>query len=149
MAGIPLPDRGQPIDITYLYDIVNTINDISNQISDATTDYTTIYTRDSGPQRIQTKGARIIGAYVDIISNDTVTAGSSKSFSFEYTSDFLYPPIAIATVVNRGLSDIGDDVIAVIRTVTTSRVDGIVKFNKNGTVSTSVNLILIGIPTPS
>jgi hypothetical protein len=147
MSGLPLPDRGQPLDVTYLYDIVNTINNISTQISNVKTDNTIIYTRDNGKQEIRTDKARIIGAYVDIINNDTVTAGTSKSFSFDYSSDFKYPPIATATVVNRGLSDIGDDIIVTIRTVTTSRIDGIVKFNKSGTVSTTVNLLIIGVPS--
>lgn len=149
MAGLPLPDRGQPLDITYIYQIVNEINNISNQISDATTDYTTIYTRSNGPQRVQTKAARIIAGYVDIVTNENVTAGTTKSFTFEYTSDFLYPPIATATVVNTGLSDVGDDVTAIIRTVTTSTVTGVVKFNKSGNLSTTVNVMVIGIPTPS
>jgi hypothetical protein len=149
MPGLPLPDRGQPIDITYMYQIVNEINNISNQISDATTDYTTIYTRSNGPQKIQTKAARIIAGYVDIVTNETVTAGTTKLFTFQYASDFLYPPVAMATVVNTGLSDIGDDVVAIIRTVTTSTVTGIVKFNKSGNVSTTVNIMVIGIPTPS
>jgi hypothetical protein len=50
-------------------------------------------------------------------------------------------------VVNRGTSSIGDDVTVVIRSITTSRIEGIVKFNKAGQVTTSVNITAIGIPT--
>lgn len=146
--AIPLPDRGQPIDVTYIYEIVNEINNISNTISNATRDYTIINTRDNGQQSVRTQGARIIGGFVDIVSGVQVEAGTSKNWTFNYNSDFAYPPVAIATVVNRG-SDVGDDVIAVINTTSTSAVNGIVKFNKSGILTISVNVLVIGIPTPS
>lgn len=147
MAKIPLPDRGQPLDVTYIYQIANAINEVSNEVSSATYNYTTISTRDAGNQAIQTRAAKIIGAFVDITNNDSVTAGTTKPFYYTYDADFKYPPIVTATVVNRGTSDIGDDITVVIRSVTTSRIDGIVKFHSSGNVSTSVNLIAIGIPT--
>lgn len=146
MAKIPVPDRGQPLDVTYIYQIANAINEVSNEISSATYNYTTISTRDAGNQTIQTRAAKVIGAYVDIATNETVTAGITKPFYYTYPSDFKYPPIVTATVVNRGTSDIGDDVTVVIRSVTTSRIDGVVKFNSAGQVTTSVNLLVIGIP---
>jgi len=147
MAKIPLPDRGQPLDVTYIYQIANAINDVSNEISSATYNYTTISTRDAGNQVIQTRAARIIGGYVDITTNDQVTAGDTKPWSFSYSSDFKYPPIATATVINRGTSDVGDDVTVVIRSITTSRIEGIVRFNTGGQATTSVNILAIGIPT--
>ena len=147
MAKIPLPDRGQPLDVTYIYQIANAINDVSNEISSATYNYTTISTRDAGPQVIQTRAARIIGGYVDIVNSEDVTAGTTKPWSLAYSSDFKYPPIATATVINRGTSDYGDDVTVVIKSITTSRIEGIVKFNRTGQVTVSVNVLAIGIPT--
>jgi hypothetical protein len=147
MAKIPLPDRGQPLDVTYIYQLANSINEISNEISSATYNYTTIGTRDAGDQVIQTRAARIVAGFIDIVNNETVTAGSTKQFSFTYSSDFKYPPVVTATVVNRGNSDIGDDITVVLRRVTTSRVEGVVRFNSSGQVTTSVNLTAIGIPT--
>lgn len=147
MAKIPLPDRGQPLDVTYIYQMANAINEVSNEISSATYNYTTVSTRDAGNQVIQTRAARIIAGYVDIVTSESVTAGTTKPFSFSYPSDFKYPPIATATVVNRGTSDIGDDVTVVIRSITTSRIEGIVKFNSSGQVTTTVNITAVGIPT--
>lgn len=149
MAKIPLPDRGQPLDVTYIYQIANAINEVSNEISSATYNYTSVLTRDAGNQVIQTRAARVVAGFVDVVTNASVTAGQTKEFSFSYSSDFKYPPIVTATVVNRGASSIGDDVTVSIRTVTTSRIDGVVKFNapESGQVSTTVNIIAIGIPT--
>jgi len=147
MAKIPLPDRGQPLDVTYIYQMANAINEMSNEVSSATYNYTTISTRDAGNQVTQTRAARVIGGFVDITTNDQVSAGDTKPWSFSYSADFKYPPIATATVVNRGTSDVGDDVTVVIRSVTTSRIEGIVRFNSGGQATTSVNILAIGIPT--
>lgn len=147
MAKIPLPDRGQPLDVTYIYQMANAINEVSNEISSATYNYTTISTRDVGEQVIQTRASRIVAGYIDIVTNESVTAGTTRPFSFSYPSDFKYPPIATATVVNRGASNVGDDVTVVIRSITTSRIEGVVKFNSAGQVTTTVNITAIGIPT--
>jgi hypothetical protein len=147
MAKIPLPDRGQPLDVTYIYQIADAINQVSNEVSSATYNYTTVSTRDAGDQIIQTRAAKILAGYIDITNNESVTAGTTKPFTFSYNADFKYPPIATATVVNRGTSDIGDDVTVVIRSITTSRIEGIVKFNSAGQVTTTVNITAIGIPT--
>ena len=42
MAKIPLPERGQPLDVTYIYQVVDTLNTLSTQVSDATYNYTDI-----------------------------------------------------------------------------------------------------------
>ena len=58
MSKIPLPDRGQPLDVTYIYQIANAINDLSNSISSATDSYTSIQTLDAGIQSIKTSQAK-------------------------------------------------------------------------------------------
>ena len=31
MAKVPLPERGQPLDVTYIYQLADTLNDLSTQ----------------------------------------------------------------------------------------------------------------------
>ena len=147
MKKISLPDRGQQLDVKYMYQIADTINEISNDISNAKYNYTTVSVRGYEDQVIQTRAAKIVAGFVDITNNESVTAGTTKAFTFSYSADFKYPPIATATVVNRGTSDIGDDVTVVIRSVSTTRVEGVVKFNSAGQVTTTVNIMAVGIPT--
>jgi hypothetical protein len=147
MGKISLPDRGQPLDVTYIYQIANAINEVSNEISSATYNYTTIKTKESGTQTIQTRAARIVAGYVQIPANQSVTQGQTKSFTFSYDSDFKYPPIATATIINEGTSDIGDSVTVLLKSITTSSIEGLVKFNAAGQVSVAINIIAIGIPT--
>jgi hypothetical protein len=146
MAKVPLPERGQPLDVTYIYQLADTINDLSNQVSTATYNYTTIDTINAGKQNIKTSEARIVGGYVEVYNNATVTASSEKSFSYDFPSDFKYQPIATATLVNVGNTPAGQNASVILKVVTTSRVEGIVRFGASGDLSLAVNLIILGIP---
>lgn len=146
MAKVPLPDRGQPLDVTYLYQIANALNDAVDTISTATYNYTSIDTRGIGREDVKNSNAKVYAAYKDIVTNETISSNTTKTFAVDFASEFKYPPIVTATAVNTGTSTIGNDVFAVITSVSTSRVEGIVRFNSSGNVSTSVNIIAIGLP---
>jgi len=146
MAKVPLPERGQPLDVTYIYQLADAVNDLSTQVSSATYNYTTIDTVGAGKQNIKTSEARVIGGYVEVTNNSTVTASSEKTFSYDFPSDFKYAPIVTATPVNFGNTAAGQDISIVLKTITTSQIQGVVKFGIGGTASVAVNLIIVGIP---
>jgi phosphoserine aminotransferase len=146
MARVPLPERGQPLDVTYIYQLADTINDISTEISSATYNYTTVDTLTAGKQSIKTSDTRIIGGYVQIANNSNVNSGNEKTFSYDFPSDFKYAPIATATAVNVGNTPAGRNVSVILNNITTSRVEGVVRFASAGNVSLAVNIIVIGIP---
>jgi hypothetical protein len=146
MAKVPLPERGQPLDVTYIYQLVDTVNDLSTQVSSATYNYTTVDTVSAGKQSVKTSEARLIGGYVEIANNSTVSAGNEKTFSYDFPSDFKYQPIATATLVNVGNTPAGQNASVILKVVTTSRVEGIVRFGASGDLSLAVNLIILGIP---
>ena len=146
MAKVPLPERGQPLDVSYIYQLTNTINELSTQVASATYNYTTIDTVSAGKQSIKTSEARVIGGYVEVANNSTVSAGNEKTCSYDFPSDFKYAPIASATPVNIGNTPAGQNVTVTLKSVTTSRVEGVVRFGASGDLSLVVHLILIGIP---
>ena len=146
MAKVPLPERGQPIDVTYIYELTKAVNDLSAQVSSATYKTTTVDAGTAGPQSVKTSEAKFIGGYVEVANNSTVTAASEKSFSYDFPSDFKYQPIATATPVNIGNTPAGQNVSVILKTVTTSKVEGVVRFGASGDLSLAVNLIIIGIP---
>ena len=146
MAKIPLPERGQPLDVPYIYKLVDTVNQLSTEVSSATYNYTTVDTVSAGKQSVKTSETRIIGGYVEVANNSTVTAASEKSFSYDFPSDFKYQPIATATPVNIGNTPAGQNVSVILKTVTTSKLEGVVRFGASGDLSLAVNLIIIGIP---
>jgi hypothetical protein len=146
MAKVPLPERGQPIDVAYLYQMANGINQLSDQVSSATYNYATIDTASAGPQNVKTSEMRVVGGSITVQNNSTVTASSTKTFTYTFAGDFKYTPIVTATAVNIGKTTAGENVSVVITDITRSSVTGLVRFNTSGDLSTVVNLIIIGIP---
>ena len=143
---IELPERGQPLDVSYIYKLANTVNDLANSISASTYKYVTVDAGSAGKQSVKTADARIIGGYVSVNNNTTVTAAQEKDFSYDFSTDFKYAPIVTATVINTGGTDAGRDMTVILKPPSTNKVEGFVRFNKGGLVTAGVSLIIIGIP---
>jgi hypothetical protein len=150
MAKIPLPERGQPIDVSYIYQITNAVNQISDQVNSAGFNYTTVEVPGIGKQNIKTSESRIIAATVAVTTNSQQTSGSTKAFSYSYNGNFKYPPVATATIVNNNVAgtagNAGDNAVVVLTDINSNSLSGLVRFNASGNVTTSVNLIIVGIP---
>ena len=134
MAKLPLPERGQPLDVTYIYPLADTVNNLSTQVSSASYNYTTIDTASALKQSVKTS------------DNSIVTAATEKSFSYDFVGDFKYPPIVSATIINTGNTSAGANVSVVLKKPTTSRVEGVVRYGANGNLSIDVHLVIVGIP---
>lgn len=145
MAIIPLPERGQPLDLSYVYSLANAVNDLSAQISPSSSKYMTVDTS-VGKQTLRASEAKVVGGLVTVTNNSIVSAGNERTFFYDFTADFKYAPIATATVVNFGDTAAGKDVSVVLTSITNSRIEGLVRFGTSGEVSVSVNLIAIGVP---
>jgi hypothetical protein len=145
MARIPVPERGQPLDLTYIYQVVNAVNELSTELSPSVYKYLTVDTPAAGKQSLRASEARFIAGFQPV-QVTTVNAGNEKTFSYSFPTDFKFAPVVTATLVNIGNTSAGKDVSLVITNVTTSSVDGLIKFNTSGDVSVGVNFIAIGIP---
>ena len=147
MSKIPLPERGQPLDLSYIYQIAQTVNELASQLSPTTARYTSVDTVSAGTQSVRTSDSRIVGGYVTVANNTTTSPDGEGSFSYNF-NDFAYAPIVTATPILIGdtAPESGKDITVVITRVTTNRVEGIVKFNTIGVASVGVNLIAVGIP---
>jgi hypothetical protein len=146
MAKIPLPERGQPLDLSYIYQVATAINDISSEISPSIYKYVSIDTPAAGPQNIRASEARMIAGYMDVATNSNVNSGNEKPFRYAFKTDFKYPPIVTATLINIGNTPAGQNVSVILTNVSTSAAEGVVKFSSSGDLSVGVNLIAIGVP---
>jgi hypothetical protein len=147
MARIPTPDRGQPLDVTYIYQIVEAINDLSSQMSSARYKYASIDTSDGNESTLLTDTKVVAGEQVIYSTLTAVTADSPpKTFSYSFKGEFKYPPIVTATPVLLEGTSAGQDVSVVIQSITNGLVNGFVKFNTGGSVALKVHIIAIGIP---
>lgn len=143
---VRLPNPGQPIDATYLFELANAINKVATQISTSpAAQILTVDTPTAGKQSIKTSEARIIGGYKEVLSN-SVSAGAVVPWEYSFPADFNYPPIVTATPISVAGSDSGSTVSVMIKTVGQNSVTGTVTFAGSGNLTVGLNLILIGIP---
>jgi hypothetical protein len=147
MSKVPLPERGQPIDLAYIYQLASGINDLATQLSPTTNRFTTIDTTSAGRQSVRTSDARIVGGYVTVNNSSSTTPDGEGQFNYNF-SDFAYVPIVTATPIltEDANTQAGKDINVVITRVTTNRVEGVVRFNTIGVTNVGINLIAVGIP---
>jgi len=148
MAKVPLPERGQPLDLTYMYQLATAINDMSSTMSANANNYTTIDIAEKRPEAIKTSDAMIVGGYITVTNAAPNTSGSEKLFTYEFPQNFGYNPIVTATpyAIGDTATTASKDVTLVLTEITPSVVKGIVTFNQTGLSSVGVNLIAVGIP---
>jgi hypothetical protein len=140
---IPLPERGQPIDLNYLYQIANSINNLSNQISTSNT--TSVIDNGINPREdITTNRLRFYATTKNIVVGN-VNTGTSQNWSVDLSPDFLFTPVAVATVQNNTASTAGNNITLVIRNITTSRLEGNILYNASGNIDININVIAIGV----
>jgi hypothetical protein len=149
MAKIPLPERGQPLDLSYIYQLSNAVNELSDEISTSTSRYTSIESASSGMQTVKTSDAKIIGKFVSVTNNSSTSPDGEVEFAYNFDSEFAYAPIVTATpiLIEESPTGSGKDLSVVLTSVTTKRVVGVVRFNQIGVASVGVNLLVVGIPT--
>jgi hypothetical protein len=148
MAKVPLPSRGQPLDLTYIYQLASGINDLASQLSPTSARYTSIdLDENRTTERIRTSDSRIVGGYTVVQYDSTTNPGGQVSFQYQF-SDFAYTPIVTVTPILLGdtTTQAGSNVNVVLTRVTNSLVEGIVSFDTIGTASIGLNLLIIGIP---
>ena len=143
---IPYPERGQPLDVGYIYTIVESLNKLIAQTPISTSKYVTVDVPGIGQQSVKTSDAKIIGGYKEIVNSASKTKGDSVGFSYDFNTSFKYTPIAVATPLNIANTSAGKNVSVVLKTVTTSKVEGVVIFNETGDVTVALNIIVVGIP---
>lgn len=148
MAKVPLPSRGQPLDLTYIYQLASGLNDVAAQLSPTTARYTSIdLDENRRTERVRTSDARIVGGYTTVNFDSTTNPGGQVPFQYSFT-DFAYTPIVTVTPILTGdtTTQAGANVNVVLTRVTNSLVEGIVQFNTIGTASVGLNLLIVGIP---
>lgn len=144
---VPIPERGQPVDLAYLSEIAKGINDLSNEIQGANA--TSII--DNGinlREDLRTNNIRFFATTVTY-SPGKVRANETKDWDVDFSPPFLYVPVVTATVQNnaRGSdSAAGNNIIVTIKNITTGKVDGTIRYNQNGSADITINVIAIGVP---
>lgn len=148
MTTIPTPNRGQPIDSNYLYQIVETVNGLSKTVSTQVANSSIHYDSGSGVnQSVGTANLKVDAGYVNVTKTVKMEdINSEETIPITFSSVFKYPPIVVLTPFPVDASDASKDVTAIITSVSTSGATGILKFKTKGNASVGVNFIAIGTP---
>jgi hypothetical protein len=141
---IPTPDRGQPLDVTYIYKMAQVINELAAEVAPSTYNYSSVNTPEASIQNVKTSDLRIVASYVPIVAGATVSPDKPVPFTFPYSS-FKYTPVVTATPVNVENSPLGNNVSVVITNTTKDSVSGNVYFGASGVLTLNLNIVAIGV----
>lgn len=148
MGQISPPSRGQPLDLSFVYRLVEEVNRISAEVS-PNIQQTEIDTVSAGKQMIRTSDTRIVGGYINVTNSSSTSPDGEGPFTYSFENNFAYVPIVTATpiLIEEGSTESGKDITVVLTKITTSQVQGVVRFNTIGVASVGLNLLAVGIPT--
>ena len=144
--AIDLPAIGQPLDVEYIYQMINEINTLSTKISN-TSDRISAITIPGGTTFYSRTGdLKVVAGYTTVSSGGTtITAGQSLDWRHNFNQEFSRVPVVTATPVNTGASGSTLDATIAITSITTKSVDGKLTFHTTGAVSVNVSVIAIGV----
>ena len=147
MANIPIPQQGQPIDYQYIYQIVETLNELSTKVTSKFSE-SIFNNKDGINEKHRLNDMSVIAGYKEVGRGIDATSQKEVGFSYDFGVNFKYPPVVTASPILIENTNAGRDVAVVVNDVTKTRMTGYVSFNasKSGKASVGVNIIAVGIP---
>lgn len=142
MARVPIPQQGQPLDVSYIATLAEAINQLSEEGSALAQGNNFILKGrlTETPASYKLYGAQVIAQEINLIAGTSSIAEQTISFS---PYNFANPPIVTATLVNP--SDPAAWVY--VKNITSGSANIIVEFPGSENNSAAVNVIAIGIPS--
>jgi hypothetical protein len=140
MAVLPLPQRGQPIDYDYLYQMTEAINKVSNQLS--VTNVGNIVDTAAGTSRKQVPVGQTIIVAKKYSLNITST---STSFEILFDTMFDYPPVTTITPFINNQTSNNTITSWTITSLTTTGVKGTVTTSTTGALSVELQMTAVGL----
>jgi hypothetical protein len=150
MSRLPIPSQGQPIDVSYLAQIANVVNDLASAVAVKPSTSSKIATNSSNSYELkETSSLSVVTGTVGVTSSTKIAQNVEQSFSYSFGVNFKYPPVVTATIVRgTGTGSPKNYMHLIIDSVSTSSLTGLIK-TTNPTAETldfSINIIAIGIP---
>lgn len=139
MAQIELPERGQPLDISYIYRVVEQIRVLSDAIGTA---FSKIKYRDvSTPSNVSSTNL-VFYAETLKITNGNLSTQTNATSTFDYSGMFKTTPVVVCSVISLdGVSNL----YAVLEKVTQNNCNvNVFSPSTGGAFSADVSIIAIG-----
>ena len=139
MAVIETPDRGQPLDISYLYRVVNEINNISRLIGNA---FSKIKYRDVPTSSLVAAANLVFYAETLKITDANLSTQTNSTATFDYSGVFKTTPVVVCSITSLdGVSNL----YTVLEKVTQNNCNvNVFSSSTGGAFSADVSIIAIG-----
>jgi hypothetical protein len=139
MAQIELPDRGQPLDISYLYRIVTEINNVSKLIGNT---FSKLKYRDKSTKSQVLTSNLVFYAETLKITDANLSVQPNAPATFDYSGIFKTTPIVISSVTSiTGVSNL----YTVLNSVTQNSCQvNVYSSATSGKIEADVSIIAIG-----
>ena len=145
--AIDLPAIGQPLDVEYIYQMINEINTLSTKISNTSDRISAITSPGASTLYSRTGDLKVVAGYTIVSSGGTsVSVNEALDWQHQFKQEFSRIPVVTATPVNTGASGSTLDASITINSISTKGVTGKVYFNQAGSsVALNVSVIAIGV----
>lgn len=144
--AIDLPAIGQPLDVEYIYQMINEINTLSTKISNTSDRISAITIPGSATLYSRTGDLKVVAGYTIVSSGGTTMAvNEALDWQHQFKQEFSRIPVVTATPVNTGASGSTLDASITINSISTKGVTGKVYFHQAGSVALNVSVIAIGV----
>lgn len=144
MATVPtLPQLGQPIDVQYLYDIVQSLISINSELSRNTSATAYVDNGTSKDSAKKTSDLSISATTNTVATNQKATPNLTITKVIPFQMAFKFPPVVTVTPVSTNNANIN----VMINNIDSKSVTCTIIFNQAGTATVDLNVIAIGIPS--
>jgi hypothetical protein len=145
MSQISPPEKGQPLDIDYLYQIVTTLNAINNKVA-LSTNATSYVPGNDGASTLVNTGSLQFFARTVPISPQIVTAGQTIEVDITFDKEFRTLPVIMATPYIRGaVSEANKSIVATVESTTLKKTKILLLCQIAGSVSIDIGVLAIGL----
>lgn len=142
MPQIPLPERGQPLDVAFLYEIARSINDLNNTVAANLNSSSKIREVSNRP----TSGLNVYAQEISSFTPGAKTAGAVETTTVIFGVSFQYPPVVFATPIVKDASPASQNTTVYVRDITTTQCTIGLRYGTSGQADVDVNVFAIGIP---
>jgi hypothetical protein len=139
MSRLSTPQPGQPIDYSFINDIVSAVNAL----------YTERTLSKVADKPLLTESVQVAAQFKTVISNEKIAPGYVKGFSVDFKTTFQTPPVVTVTAQRSQdtRNEASREVAIVIDNISTTGITGQITFigTSTGTATIGLNVIAVGI----
>jgi|688.fasta_scaffold10032_2 hypothetical protein len=146
MGKLIVPQRGQPLDVSYMYDIVQALNELQDQVGSSIQDVLVVVDETNKSRSTKMNRSAAFGVTAPVITATSVELNKTYPVTVSFEVKFNSKPIVVATPNNIGGTEPGKSANVVITKITNNSAEFLVSFTTAGLATVSLNVLAMGIP---